>query len=189
MSHQRSHHMKPDQCLWTIRHQIPGRVRLQGQALVGDHRLAHGIRGTLAHLPGVKLVRPSTASGSILIIYDETEQSPEMLIEAIRHCHRVGNRWDDTLEAREVEAVHLLVERLAQVDHQLRQASGNRITLRELALALITGKATYHVLWSGVISLEAVESLFEVFLSWILFRHRRLEHEVEQLESYVSPGV
>src|SRR5579872_76088 len=117
----------PETSVWRVKHQLPGRVRFAGEALHGDHRLARGIRTAINKLPGVKCCSTSCSTDTILVEYDQNIQSIESLFEAIRHAHRSRYKWEDTLEAREVEAIESVAQILARWDAQLRSISGGRV--------------------------------------------------------------
>src|SRR5690348_2814665 len=72
------HH--PDQCVWLVKHRLPGRVRLYGDALRGDVRLARGICSTLLKQPGITHVAASPSSGTVLLAFDEDQHTVDTLV-------------------------------------------------------------------------------------------------------------
>ncbi|MFN8474233.1 MAG: hypothetical protein U0822_18715 [Anaerolineae bacterium] len=63
---------------------IPGRVRLRVDQLKGHDGLAEPVAQTLGSIPGVKQVEVSSATGSILVVYDKKKYaSREELLGAI----------------------------------------------------------------------------------------------------------
>jgi len=138
-------------------------------------------------LAGVRLVRANAVSGSVLIVYDPAVQSDESLITALCECHPAHERRHESMEDREVHAIRSVAELLGRWDHVLIETSHGAVSLRKIAMAFLSVRAGYHIAGAGMVSLEAIESVWEVFLAWVLFRHPRLEREVQRVESYVTP--
>lgn len=110
-------------------------------------------------------------------------------MEAVLHAHRSYRKWDDTLEAREIEALRSVRDLLCAFDHSFRSVSGGYVGLRDVALALVTAKAILEISAAGILTTAALGASFEVLLAWVLFRHPRLEREFTKMEAYMIPGI
>lgn len=179
----------PDKSLWCVRHRLPGRVRLVGPALRDDVRLAKGIRTALTRQPGVSQVQASPASGTVLVLFDESQQSVDTLIGCIRHAHRSRNKTGETFEDREIEVMRSAERALAAIDSGLRRRTNGRIGLRKLALYVFSGRTMMAYMETGLVSVEAARATADIVLAWILFKHPRLERELEKVSEYVHPGA
>jgi hypothetical protein len=177
----------PERTVWTIKHRLPGRLRVVGLALRGDHSLALGIQTFLRRLPGVRHVSASDVTGTVLIVFEESEQTPDGLVESIRHAHRSRNKRAHTWEVREMDILRAVERALASCDAACRSATRGRLSLRVVALYLMTGRVIWRLVTTGVVFPEALGTGLDALTTWVLFKHPRLAHELERVEAYLHP--
>ncbi|MGD9647951.1 MAG: HMA2 domain-containing protein [Pirellulales bacterium] len=85
------HGARPDDG-WRVVHALPGRIRLRSPRLRGASDLADQIADELLLLPGLRDVRCSIRTGSVLVHFDAARLAPQQIVEALQRADQRAAR-------------------------------------------------------------------------------------------------
>ncbi|MDQ2730273.1 MAG: heavy-metal-associated domain-containing protein [Armatimonadota bacterium] len=196
---------------WMVKHQVPGRVRLQNRLLRGDESLADGIRKALCGLPGVRDVEANATSGSVLVLYDVRMQTVSDLVAMAQTApaapvKRTNKALQKTSQKSPQKAsknsqsggesppwmshaAHGLKEFAVSLDEGVRKNTGGKVELRQLVLSILFARAGLQGARAGWAAWETVENAIEFVIAYTLYHHPDVEKEIRGAEDLVNPGL
>src|ERR1035437_3431551 len=141
-------------------HHVKGRIRVKLHDAKGNHRFLESVQQSLSPVAGVRNVDVNSATGSIVVHYDET-MHPDFAQTLANHGKSVDLFSLEPAELSEVDAIANKLEReaqflaqhsdvaksavnfVSQIDQALKQATNNTVDLKVL---LPMGLAIYAFL-------------------------------------------
>ncbi len=191
---------------WLLCHQTPERVRLRHPERRVSPDLARGIEHALRDLPGVRGVRVSGATGSVIVEH-ERGFSLEQLRAALsaarpeprapgskRAASGRGGRSPDQRSSQKDEGAAYWLARVLhddarKLDTGLKHSSGGRLTLKQMVLAALSLRVVLEAAASGVIAWSTVENAVELLIAWTLYENPAARQEAQRAQSVASPGA
>lgn len=90
----------------TVRHNLPGRVRLEIPLISNNKQLCGVLQGTLKDLPGIRLITASHFTGTVLIYYHADQASVESLVAMLgKYCNRISGNQSDAAAASSPDTI------------------------------------------------------------------------------------
>ncbi len=133
-------------------HVIPGRVRFRSSRLMADPEGAETLRRRLPQVEGVRGVRVSDVSGSILIDYCEDKVQPELLFAAV--VRLLG--WEEELERTPRPAVvRELRHVLDSLNRVVYDRTGGLLDFSSALLIVLAGLGVRRLLLDGAGAMPA----------------------------------
>ncbi len=123
-----------------LRHQSPGRLRLQVPSQKGNGFFFQSVMGSLSNLPGVERIEINPVTGSILLIHSTDA-------ERIAQYARENGLFEIRSDRTHVSSFHQAAAKAFHtLDGQARALTGGGINLGALASIALIGAGTYQIL-------------------------------------------
>lgn len=151
-----------------VKHYIRGRLRVKIPAIRGSTQTAEFIEKALSPITGMKSVSVNPLLGTVLLKFDESALSPEIVITALSHCFN----FDAAVKNRKsILGKELKLFRFA-IDQAVLKKTCGILDIRSamsllLIFQLIRGIASWR---RGSLLQPQTKPLFPISLLWWLFQ-------------------
>lgn len=149
-------------------HHHPGRLRLRAEGL--DEASADAVRVAVTALRGVRAVRHSTETGSILIEYTPGQTDSGALVDRVARVLGAEAVVDETGPSKPVEPAAMVKQTAAVLDALTREITGGRADLKVLVPAALGAAAAYSAMEHKGSRMPRWDNLlwwsYSVFVQW-----------------------
>lgn len=121
---------------------LPGRVRFRTETLIGNEQAEAATVENLPKIPGVQSVQVNVTSGSVLILYDPEELSPELLLTAMLKLLGLEEEFLRTPEPAVARELRNIGESLNRTVYEV---TGGLVDLRTAILITLAAGGMYKL--------------------------------------------
>jgi copper chaperone CopZ len=76
-------------------HHIPGRLRVRAESIKRNRKAATEVKELLSHIAGIASIEVNTVTGSVLLTYDTSRTTSEVIVDVLRRSGYVETEAPD----------------------------------------------------------------------------------------------
>ncbi|MCA1594842.1 MAG: hypothetical protein LC772_00220 [Chloroflexi bacterium] len=177
--------------VWTVRHRVPGRVRLYCPVLRDDAPRAAGIEKAISQVAGVTAVQANPTTGTLLVCYSRERPSLDWIANSVQHSRpcALPRRRTGGAGSTALTSLARWLKNLANGTNQvIRRGTGSRVDFQQVVTVGLFLRACLMASSSGVLSWTAAQGAIAFIVAWTLYQNPDAQKELNTAMEVASPS-